>query len=58
MRIQYEKILSVAEMLSQLEAVMEHLMGRQDQYREAPLHAVHLSDWKGWSQNPLLPALI
>jgi len=33
---------------------MEHLVGRQGQPRGAQLHAMHLSDWKGWSQDPLL----
>ena len=42
-------------MLSQLEAMIEHLVGRQGQPRGAQLHAVHLSDQKGWSQDPSLP---
>ena len=47
---------SVAEMLkSQLEAVIEHLVGRQGQARGAQLHAVYLSDQKGWSQEAPLP---
>jgi len=35
--------------------VAEHLVGRQGQGRSAEVHAVELSDWKGWSQDPLLP---
>ena len=31
-------------------------MGRQNQPRGAQLHAMYLSDWKGWSQDPPLPA--
>ena len=37
------------------ETVAEHLVGRQGQGRRAEVHAVQLSDWKGWSQDPLLP---
>ena len=37
-----------------LEAVMEHLVGRQGQPRGAQVHAVYLSDWNGWSQGPPL----
>ena len=33
----------------------EHLVGRQDQLRGAQVHAMHLSDQKGWSQDPPLP---
>ena len=40
---------------SQLETVIEHLVGRQDQPRGAQVHAVYLSDQKGWSQDPPLP---
>ena len=40
---------------SQLETVIEHLVGRQGQPRGAQLHAMHLSDQKGWSQDPSLP---
>ena len=40
---------------SWLEAVMEHLVGRQDQPRGAQVHAMPLIDWKGWSQDPPLP---
>jgi len=40
---------------SWLEAVIEHLVGRQGQPRGAQLHAMQLSDQKGWSQNPPLP---
>ena len=43
---------------SQLQTVIEHLVGRQGQLRGAQLHAVHLSDWKGWSQDPAFPDLI
>lgn len=32
----------------------EHLVGRQDQLREAQVHAIQMSDWKGWSQDPTL----
>jgi len=34
------------------EPVIEHLVGRQDQLRGAQVRAMHLSDWKGWSQDP------
>jgi len=44
-----------AEMLSQPEAVTEHLVGGQGQPRGAQLHAIPLSDWKGWSQDTPLP---
>jgi len=37
------------------EAVTEHLVGRQGQTRRAQVHAMHLSDQKGWSQDPPLP---
>jgi len=37
------------------ETVTEHLVGRQGQPRGAQMHAVHLSDWKGWGQDPPLP---
>ena len=30
-------------------------MGRQGQPRGAQVHVMHVSDWKGWSQDPLLP---
>ena len=30
-------------------------MGRQGQPRGAQVHAMHLSDQKGWSQDPPLP---
>jgi len=40
---------------SQLEPVIEHLVGRQGQPRRAQVHAMHLSDWKGCSQDPPLP---
>ena len=43
------------EMLSWLELVIELLVGRQDQPRGAQVHAMHLSDQKGWSQDPPLP---
>jgi len=33
---------------SQLEAVIEHLVGRQGQPRGSQVHAMYLSDWKGW----------
>jgi len=46
---------SVAEILSCLEAVIEHLVGRQGQARGAQLYAMYLSDLKGWSQDPPLP---
>jgi len=35
---------STAEMLSQLEPVIEHLVGRQGQARRAQVHAKHLTD--------------
>lgn len=34
---------------SQLEAVIEYLVGRQGQPMGAQVHAVLLSDWKRWS---------
>ena len=37
---------------SQLEAAIEHLVGRQRQPRGAQLHAVYWSDRRGWSQDP------
>jgi len=40
---------------SQLETMIEHLMGRQGQPRGAQVHAMYLSDWKGCSQDPPLP---
>jgi len=40
---------------SRPEAVIEHLVGRQGQTRGAQVYAMHLSDWKGWSQDPPLP---
>ena len=42
---------------SQPEAVIEHLVGREGQPREAQLHAMYLSDWKGWSQDLAIPTL-
>ena len=36
--------------------VIEHLVGRQGQPREAQVQAMHLTDWKGWSQDPPLPS--
>ena len=40
---------------SGLETLIEHLVGRQGQPRGAQVHAVHLCNWKGWSQDPSLP---
>jgi len=40
---------------TQLQPVIEHLVGRQGQPRGAQLHGMHLSDRKGWSQDPPLP---
>ena len=40
---------------SQPEAAIEHLVGRQDQPRGAQAQAMHLSDRKGWRQDPPLP---
>jgi len=40
---------------SQLERVIKHLVGRQGQPRGAQVHAIYLSDWKEWSQDPPLP---
>ena len=40
---------------SWLEAVIEHLMGRQGQPRGAQMRAVYLNDWEGWSQDPSPP---
>jgi len=39
-----------------LEPVMEHLVGREGQPREAQVHAMNLSDQKGWSQDLPLPS--
>jgi len=39
---------------SWLEAVIEHLVERQGQLRGAQVLAVHLSDQKGWNQDPPL----
>jgi len=38
-----------------LEAVNEHLVGRQGQPGSAQVYAMELSDQKGWSQDPPLP---
>jgi len=35
--------------------VIEHLVGRQGQPREAQVHVMHLSDWKRWRQDPPHP---
>jgi len=35
--------------------VIEHLIGRQGQPREAQVQAMHLSDWQGWSHDPPSP---
>jgi len=40
---------------SQFGAVIEDLTERQGQPRGAQVYAMHLSDWKGWSQDPPLP---
>jgi len=40
---------------SQLEAVIEHLVGGQGQPRGAQVQAMYLSDWKGWCQDPAPP---
>ena len=37
------------------EIVIEHLVGRQGQPREAQVQAMQLSDWNGWSQDSPLP---
>ena len=42
---------------SQLETVIEHLVGRQGQPREAQVRAMHLGGQKGWILVPLLPRL-
>jgi len=39
---------------SGLELVIEHLVGRQGQPRGAQVHAMLLSDEKGWSQDQAL----
>jgi len=41
---------------SQLEAVIEHLVGRQGQPRGAQVYAMQLSAQKRWSQDPPLPS--
>jgi len=43
---------------SQLEAVMEHLVGRQGMPREAQVHAMYLSDGRGGASIRPFPALI
>ena len=43
---------------SQPEAVTEHLVGRQGQPREAQVHAMYLSDWKGGARMHPFPDLI
>jgi len=40
---------------SQIEPVIEHLLGRQGQTRGAQVHAMLLSDQKGCSHDPPLP---
>jgi len=40
---------------SGLDSMIEHLMGRQGQPRQAQLRAMYLCVQKGWSQDPLLP---
>ena len=40
---------------SQLEPVIEHLVGRQGQLRGAQVHTVQLSDRKGWILAPPFP---
>ena len=35
--------------------MIEHLVGRQGQTKGAQVHPMHLSDWKGWSQDLPLP---
>ena len=42
---------------SWLEAVIEHLVGMQGQPRGAQVHAMYLSDQKGWNQDPPLSRL-
>ena len=34
------------------QTVIEHLVGRQGQLRDAQEHSVPLGDWKEWSQDP------
>jgi len=41
---------------SWLEAVIEHLVRRQGTPRGAQVHAMYLSDQKGWSWDPSLPS--
>ena len=48
-------ILCNGNVKSQLEAVIEHLVGRQGQARGAQVRAMYLSDWNGWSQGASLP---
>jgi len=40
------------------ETVIEHLVGRQGQPREAQVQAMHLSDWKGRHRIHPFPDLI
>ena len=40
---------------SQLEPVIEHLVGRQGQPKGAQVHAMQVNDREGWSQDPPLP---
>ena len=53
----YEKLPWCSRNVEQPEAVMENLVGRQGQPREAQLHAMYLSERKGWSQDPPLPRI-
>lgn len=42
---------------SQLDAVMEHLVGRRSQPRVAQVHAIFLNDQNRWRQDPSQPLL-
>jgi len=40
---------------SGLEAVIEHVVGKLGQHKPGQIHTIHLSDWKGWMQDPPRP---
>ena len=40
---------------SQLEQMIEHLVGMQGQPKGAQVHAMQVNDREGWSQDPPLP---
>ena len=48
-RENFKKEVCSGNVKSWFEPVIEHLLGRQGQLRGDQVHAMHLSDWKGWS---------